>query len=783
MCTKTSAVLIFAISFSAISIASAAPELKASFKSSLSSMPLPFTENQGQWPDSILYRASAGGATMWFTPTGVYYQFTRTILKQSDQTGALSADEHLYSKFKAEPDSIEITMIRAEFVGAELSPATEGIGLMDYKCNYFLGNEPDKWRTDVSNYESIVYREVYSGIDLKYYGNGRQMEYDFIVSPGADYSKIQIRYHGAESLTLGENGELIIKVANGEIIEQPPVVYQIIEGRQVNIDCNYLISADNTFSFSVDDRYNPAHELVIDPILVYSTYLGGSGSDFGFGIAVDTSGAAYIAGVTSSADFPTLNPYEPTYLGATDVFVTKLSSNGNSLRYSTYLGGSANDKAYGIALDAAGAVYVTGITGSPDFPILNPYQAIPGVFSDVFVLKLNNAGNNLLYSTYLGGSSADFGYAITVDDAGQAYVTGQTTSNDFPTQNPYQGTFNDGGRDAFVTKFSSAGNNLVYSTFLGGNAADIARGIAADAAGAAYVTGYTDSPDFPTSNPFQTYQGSRDAFVTKLSSNGNNLIYSTYLGGSNLDQGEGIAVDAVGEAYVTGFTTSADFPTLNPYQGAIQGIPDVFLTKLSGEGNNLVYSTYLGGSSSEAGIGIGLDAAGSAYVTGQTLSDDFPLLDPSQTNQVGVDGYVTKFSNVGDSLIFSTYLGGSGPDYISSITVGADGSAYVTGYTQSLDFITLNPFQGTFGGNSDAFIVKISFCCVGDRGDADADGLDADISDLTFIVDRIFRSGPLAICPEEADVNGDGSTSNILDLTYLVDFIFRDGPPPGACQE
>ncbi len=785
MYTKTAAVLILAISFSAISMASTAPELKASIKSTFSSMPLSFTENQGQWPDSILYRASAGGATMWFTPTSVYYQFTRPILKQSDKTGALSADEHLYSKFKAEPDSIEITMIRAEFVGAELSTATEGIGLMDYKCNYFIGNQPDKWRTDVSNYESIVYRDVYSGIDLKYYGNGRQMEYDFIVSPGADYSKIRIRYYGAESLTLGENGELIIKVANGEIIEQPPVVYQIVEGRKVNIDCNYLISGDNTFSFRVDDSYNPAHELVIDPILVYSTYLGGSGSDPVSGIAVDSSGAAYVAGHTSSVDFPILNPYQEIYIGNfQDAFVTKLSSNGNSLIYSTYLGGNGNDIAKGIALDAAGAVYVAGYTFSPDFPTLNPYQSIHGGRDDVFVFKLNNAGNNLLYSTYLGGSDADFGYAITVDATGKAYVTGQTISNDFPMQNPYQGTLNVDGRDAFVTKFNSDGSSLVYSTYLGGNDTDIAQGIAVDAAGAAYVTGRTKSTDFPTQNPYQgTYNGGfSDAFVTKLSSSGNNLVYSTYLGGSDFDIGVGIAVDTDGMAYVTGIARSTNFPTLNPYQGTNLGQDDIFVTKLSSEGSNLVYSTYLGGSSSDNVFDIGLDAAGSAIVVGKTHSTDFPILYQLQTNQLESDGFVTKFSPVGNNLTFSTYLGGSTYDLVTSIKVVADGAAYVTGFTQSTDFITLGPFQGTnLGGNSDGFVTKISFCCVGIRGDANADGLDADISDLTYIVDRVFRGGPLAICPEEADINGDFTTSNILDLTYLVDFIFRDGPAPGPC--
>lgn len=272
MLSKVLFAAFFALILSSNSFVTASTNKQPSLKATFSSMPLAFTENQGQWPDSILYRASDGGATMWFTPTGVYYQFTRRITKTAHILD-LFPKHHFMDDLEKELDSIEILMIKAEFVGANRNPRSEGLDLMEYKCNYFMGNEPDKWRTDVPNYESIKYEEVYPGIDLKYYGNGRQMEYDFIVSPGSDYHQIQIRYDGAESLSIGENGELIIKTGWGEIIEQPPKVHQMIEGRKENIDCSFVIAGNYTFSFEVGNRYNPVYELVIDPVLVYSTYL------------------------------------------------------------------------------------------------------------------------------------------------------------------------------------------------------------------------------------------------------------------------------------------------------------------------------------------------------------------------------------------------------------------------------------------------------------------------------------------------------------------------------
>ncbi len=678
---------------------------------SLASMPLSFTENQGQWDDKVQFRAIAGGATMWFASDGAYYQFTRTIkTENSDPISVVDKRYGLmpYDRKNRQPKAVETMMIKARFVGSNSNPVIVGLEKMEYICNYFIGNDPDEWHTDVPNYSAVIYEEIYDGIALKYYGNGKQMEYDFIVSPGADYSQIKIQYEGAESISINSNGQLVVVTKWGEIVEQTPVIYQIDNSSRVAVSGEYKMMGDNSFGFELSG-YNPALPLVIDPVLLYSTYLGGSSSDYGFGMAVDASGAAYIMGYTESPDFPTLNPYQGTFQGSYDAFVTKLSSSGTSLVYSTYLGGNNYDYGYSIAVDASGAAYITGLTYSSDFPTLNPYQGTFQGFTDVFVAKLNSTGDSLVYSTYLGGNNYDDGYSIAVDASGAVYVTGYTDSPDFPTLNPYQGTM-PGSSDAFVTKLSSSGASLVYSTYLGGNNYDDGYSIAVDASGAAYITGLTYSSDFPTLNPYQgTFQGNSDAYVTKLSSTGDSLVYSTYLGGSMDDFGYGIAVDASGAAYVAGCTASPDFPTLNPYQGTFHDSADAFVTKLSSSGDSLVYSTYLGGNNYDDGSSIAVDASGAAYITGYTESTDFPTLNPYQgTIQGNYDAYVTKLSSAGNSLVYSTYLGGSLFDYGSGIAVDTSGAVYVMGETESTDFPTFNPYQDSLKGFTNAFVIKFS---------------------------------------------------------------------------
>jgi hypothetical protein len=399
-----------------------------------------------------------------------------------------------------------------------------------------------------------------------------------------------------------------------------------------------------------------------------------------------------------------------------------LNATGSALIYSTYLGGRGGDDGYGIAVDANGNAYVAGYTGSANFPTMNPFQASLGGTEDAFVTKLNAAGNALVYSTYLGGSDQDAGLGIAVDAAGNAYVTGFTNSTDFPTKNPFQPSLG-GNYDAFVTKLNTAGNAVVYSTYLGGSGVDGGEGIAADANGNAYITGSTTSTDFPTKNPFQASSGgSTDAFVTKLDGLGNAAFYSTYLGGSGIDGGQGIAADAAGNAYVTGWTRSTNFPTKNAFQATFSsGEDDAFVTKLDSVGKTALYSTYLGGSGDDLGYGIAVDAAGNAYVTGETSSTDFPTKAAFQANLGGYyNAFMTKLNTGGNALVYSTYLGGSGIDIGYGIAVDAS-SVYVVGQTSSSDFPTKNAFQATFsGGEDDAFVAKIFFPAA--LGDFDGDG-------------------------------------------------------------
>jgi hypothetical protein len=670
-------------------------------------MPLTFTENRGQWDEQIRFRADGGGATMWFTSDGAYYQFTRRVPgdRKLPDVGRDPLDD--------EPDRFESMMIKASFVGANPEPCLAGEDMLEYKCNYFIGNDPTKWRADVANYTAVKYAALYPGIDLRYYGNGRQMEYDFIVSPGADYTQVQIRYEGARSVSVNNLGELIVETEWGQVIERRPVVYQVQDGARLALEGRYELLTDNTFAFSLESDHNPTLALVIDPVLSYSTFLGGTSGDESHGITVDAAGSAYVTGYTYSTDFSILNAYQQTHQwGTIDAFVTKLSPGGGSLVYSTYLGGGGQDFGHGISVDATGAAYIVGETSSSNLPTVNPYQEAVAGFWDAFVTKLSAAGNSLVYSTYLGGTGYDFGRGISNDAAGAAYVTGYTGSTDFPVESGYQETFQ-GNYDVFATKLTAAGNTVAYSTYLGGNDSDYGSAIVVDASGSAFVAGYTKSSNFPTENAYlATYQGGdSDGLVAKLSADGSSLIYSTYLGGEGRDEIWDLAVDAAGAAYLAGNTQSTDFPTADAYQENYSGGAfDVFAAKLSGSGNSVVFSTYLGTTGTEQGLAVCADGTGAAYVAGFTSSSDFPTENAYQeTHQGGTwDAFVTKFTAAGSSLIYSTYLGGSGMDYGCGMTVDGDGAVYVTGYTFSTNFPAENGYQETLQGGCDGFVAKLS---------------------------------------------------------------------------
>jgi hypothetical protein len=451
---------------------------------------------------------------------------------------------------------------------------------------------------------------------------------------------------------------------------------------------------------------------VIDPTLDYSTYLGGSGDDKGYGVAVDSIGSAYVTGSTSSTEFPTEAGFEMSFQGSTDAFVTKLDPTGATLIYSTYLGGSGDDLGLGVAIDLENSAHVTGFTTSTDFPISpGAFQMVSKGNGDAFVTKLDTTGAALTYSTYLGGEGGDIGYGLAVDMTG-AYVTGFTSSVSFPTTPGAFDSWFNGSTDAFVTKVHPSGTMLLYSTYLGGKGDDVGYGVAVDLSGA-YVTGHTTSADFPATMAAYdpVANGNFDAFITKLDHTGAALAYSTYLGGSSDDEGQGVAVDVTGSAYVTGHTRSGDFPTTTgAYDRVANGDIDAFVTKLSREGTALDYSTYLGGGFEDRGLGVAVDVNGNAHVTGHTSSDDFPTTRAyDDTYHGSKDAFVTKVNPDGTTLSYSTYLGGGAEDQGQGIAVDAKGSAYVTGYTSSNPFpVTPGAFDTTYNGLNDVFVSKIT---------------------------------------------------------------------------
>jgi hypothetical protein len=627
-----------------------------------------------------------------------------------------------------------------KLVGASPNPKIVGTDELPGKSNYFIGNDAKKWLTNVPNYAKVKYADVYSGVDLVYYGNQGKLEYDFVVSPGADPSQIVLDvgaglvpaqgHPQGVPLHVNAAGDLVVTTDSGQVMFHKPVVYQPAtynEQRTTNggarhlVEGQYVLRGDNRIAFQLAD-YDSRRPVVIDPALAYSTYLGGN--DYNSVIAVDPTGSAYVAGRTLSGDLPiTPGAFQTTYGGANDAFVSKLNPTGSALMYSTYLGGSADEWASGIAVDASGNAYVTGCTISFDFPIT------PGAFQtafnggraptgcgDAFLIKLNASGSALIYSTYLGGSGGDGGGGVAVDSFGYAYVVGTTGSTDFPTTpGAFQTRLRGPESNAFVTKLNPTGSALLYSTYLG-RAYDSGSGIAIDKLGNAYVTGTTDSTEFPTTpGAFQRNCVSGCAFVSKFNAVGSALLYSTYLGGTASGGASAIAVDPSGNAYLTGTTESRDFPTT---PGAFQttyggGWAHAFVSKLNAAGSGLVYSTYLGGSYGSYGSGgggIAVDASGSAYITGMTDSSNFPTTPGAfQTTYGGTDdAFVSKVNAAGSALVYSTYLGGSGLDGGSGIAISASGDAYVTGGGFGSKNFPTTPgaLQTTPGG---IFVAKLSF--------------------------------------------------------------------------
>ncbi|SDS85773.1 Beta-propeller repeat-containing protein [Paenibacillaceae bacterium GAS479] len=663
---------------------------------------LVFEQNIGQTYPEAAYMLRDFDSTIFFTPGYMAMTFSRRI-------GPQNKDASLQNRMpKALLGKRESWGLRMHFAGAQPDVQPEGLDRQTAVTHYYQGNDPSKWITDVPTFGKVTYAGIYPGIDLVFYKKDGLLEFDFVVSAGADATNIVLEFEGADRIELEEEGHLLA-VTNGSPVRlQLPFIYQDSEEGRKKVRGGYVKLSDTRIAIEVQEEYDRSSPLIIDPVLAYSTYLGGNGESSATGIALDASGNAYITGRTTSTNFPTQMPFQPSRSGIEDAFVTKLDASGSALVYSTYLGGSGDDQGAAIAVDLSGSAYITGLTSSTNFPVVNPFQSTkPNNDVTVFVSKFSPTGGALVYSTYLGGSDTESGTAIAVDTSGSAYVTGMTFSNNFPVQNAFQPTPST-QTAAFLTKFSPAGNTLVYSTYFGGTSNTTSgSGVAVDTMFQAYLTGDTTG-GLPLQAPLQpTFGGGiTDAFVTKFDTSGQNLIYSTYLGGNGIDEGTAITVDLAQNVSITGLTQSTNFPTFNPVQAANGGGQDLFITKINASGTSFIFSTYLGGSQDDTGFGVATDNFGNVYVTGQSLSLDFPLADPLQVQAGNNAAVVIKFNPTG-GLIYSTYLGGNGVDIGQAIAASPSGSAYVAGATSSTDFPVVNPFQATLPGDSSGFVSQL----------------------------------------------------------------------------
>lgn len=687
----------------------------------LDRLPLYFIENRGQLDTRVSYYVVGRDKTVFFTPAGVSIALAAP--------GPLRIDG-------GSRDAPPRWAVALDFVDAHPSMPV-GLSRTDAVMSHFRGAR-ERWITGARLYGGVRYQNPWPGIDVVYDGTQSQLKYTFYVAPGADPAQIRVAYRGAESVALTEAGGLSVGTKLGGFEDGVPVAWQIVDGARVNVPVRFALDrrADGATvaSFVLGD-YDANRSLIIDPaIFLFSGFLGGSANEIGFAAAVDGSGV-YVAGETTSADFPATVGPDLTFNSGSDVFIAKLSPDGSALLYVGYLGGSGNESGFGIAVDAAGAAYVTGSTTSADFPTVGGPDTSFSAGSEAFVAKVNPAGTALDYAGFIGGGGNDTGRDIAVDGNGAAYVVGVTNSADIVPAGLSVGpdlTAN-GGNDGFIAKVNAAGTALLYAGYIGGSAADEARGIAVDAAGSAYVAGFTASTEATFSEnvgPDLTYNGgSLDAFAGKVNAAGTAFDYLGFIGGSGFDQALGIAVDGAGAAYVAGTTgsTEASFPVNGGPDTTFNGgafDQDAFVAKINAAGTGLAYAGYIGGSNSDTAYGIAVDASGAAYVTGTTLSTEstapipFPVIDGPDLsfNGVGLDGvgdaFIAKATPTGASLQYCGYIGGAQGEIGHGIAVDAMGAAYVAGYTSSTENdnfpLVAGPDASYNGAARDAFVAKVA---------------------------------------------------------------------------
>ena len=714
-------------------VATSAPAPRAQqssrVRSNFGALPLAFEANQGQTDPQVKYMARGSGYTVFLTPNDAVFALHSSTPGSESTAHTANVVDRFHAHLAQKQINASISM---KLAGGNPQPQIAAQNELPGHSNYFIGRDPSQWQTGVKQYSRVSYRDVYPGVDMAFHGQQRQLEFDFIVAPGASAAPIGFEVSGARKISTDADGNLVLASKAGNVLLHKPVAYQEKNNTREPVDAGFVVQANNKIGFMLGN-YDRSRQLVIDPSVTYATFLGGTADDEAYGIAIDNTGAAYVTGQTSSTNFPTTSGAPFKTQGGIDAFVSKISPDGTTLDYSTYVGGTGQDGGNAIAVDGSGNAYVAGATNSgasSNFPITaGAAQTNPQGGYDAFVLELNSTGSTLMFCTYLGGNGDDFAHGIAVDTSG-AYVVGATASTNFTSKtifNGFQPTIS-GTSSGFVTKLSTDGKSFIYSSYLGGGTGDFASAVAVDSSNQAYVTGGTlnANGNFPLQTPLQLLCGGTssgcsgvyDAFVTVVHATGTSLVYSTFLGGTGSDQGFGIAVDGSGDAYVTGSTQSkTNFPFVSALQSAFgSASQQAFVTEINSAGTALVYSTYLGGSVSQAGTGIAVDTNKNAYVTGQTNSTNFPTANPTQTNiGGGKDAFVTQIAPGGASLVFSTFLGGPQDENVptggiatGAIAVDPSGAnIYVAGVTASSTFPVQGPaLQSTYGGSVDAFVAK-----------------------------------------------------------------------------
>lgn len=689
-------------------------------ETSYGNLPLSFEPNRGQTDGRVKFLSHAGHHTLWLTND-------EAVLAVGRRSGAHQSNRRGNEKSLQANESAP-AVLRMKFVGANANPRVAGEARQQGTVNYFMGT-PEQWRTKIPVYSRVRYSSLYPGIDLVFYGNNRELEYDLVVSPGADPAQIKLGISGAENMRIDGDGNLVLKTVAGDVIQQKPKIYQRKGTNLVAVAGDYVINSKKEVGFRLGS-YDRKAAVVIDPVLRYASYLTGGGDedDVGTGIAVDSSNRAVVAGWTCSGQFP--GESGPGNPGCPSAFVTKFDFTGSTMVFTAFVAGSVFFDNIPVALDAAGNVYIAGSTNGNTFGS-DTFQPTPGAFqgtfggaTDAWVAKLSSSGTNLIYATFLGGSGDERTGGIAVDSAGNAYVTGTTTSKNFPvTSGVFQHDCklkSDGScASAFVTKLNALGTGVLYSSYLGGHGTQSGLGIALNSSGNAFVVGGTDAKDFPTTagSAQPVPAGGEDIFVVQFSSSGSHLNFSTLLGGSGLDVGNAIALDSAGNAFITGRTESTNFPLKNAFQPHCSGGCS-FVSKLS-PSLRLLYSTFIGNG---GGAGIAVTPGGDAYVAGdaggnfQTTQNAFqrvlppPLFPDVPPPSSGI--FITKLTATGQ-LSYSSLLGGD----VGEPRVALDKStnAYLTGLVGFPPFGTIPVTPGAFqverGAELDAFVAKVVALC------------------------------------------------------------------------